>query len=380
MDINAHRKTPHISTEAYTKQRHLELGESLDGRFPLYLDQNYWIALRNAEASAGNSGETELLRLLRQLTAAGNVFCPISESVLMELLKQGDLDSRLRTARLIDDLSSGVSLIPFDVRAATELAHFIHSYNSDPSRLHPLRHLVWSKPSCALGIAHLSIDTFDEETKLAVEKAFFDEMWSTPLGEMIKIIGNAPLPDHMGPSNLAAKLNTENAEHAEELHSFAQAYVAESRGAASVFGETLMAIVRDMAIQGGTPFPPQDCDEWKLQRKMWENLLFQILQGKPERTRLPSIHIHACLHAAIRWDKSRRLEANDFYDFHHASAALGFCKAFFTERSLRSLIKANHIGLDKLYECKVVAKISGAIEFLEELNRVLADSPNVSKR
>jgi hypothetical protein len=99
---------------------------------------------------------------------------------------------------------------------------------------------------------------------------------------------------------------------------------------------------------------------------MWENLLFHILQ-KEERVKLPSMHVHACLHAAYRWDKSQQFETNDFYDFQHASAALGFCRAFFTERSLRHTITANHVALDKLYSCDVIAGIADAVEYLRKL-------------
>jgi hypothetical protein len=180
--IDAHRATPHISIEAYTKRHQVELGQSLDGRLALYLDQKYWIGLRKAEAGVGNKSENELLRLLRELTWSGKVFCPISESVLMELMKQDDLQSRLRTAQMIDDLSSGVSLMSYDMRAVTELAHFIYSYNSDSASLHPLRHLVWLKTSFALGISYPSLSGLDTETQLAVQKAFFDLMWSMSSG------------------------------------------------------------------------------------------------------------------------------------------------------------------------------------------------------
>ena len=166
--------------------------------------------------------ENELLRLLRELTWSGKVFCPISESVLMELMKQDDLQSRLRTAQMIDDLSSGVSLMSYDMRAGTELAHFIYSYNSDPASLHPLRHLVWLKTSFALGISYPSLSGLDTETQLAVQKAFFDLMWSMSLADVIKTAGQMPPPEALG--DLAAKLNAGSAQHAEDIRSFAQAY------------------------------------------------------------------------------------------------------------------------------------------------------------
>lgn len=367
--INAHRATPHISIDAYTKQRQIELGQSLDGRLALYLDQKYWIALRKAEAGVGNEPENELLRLLRGLTRDGKVFCPISESVLMELMKQEDPQSRLRTAQMIDDLSSGVSLTSYDRRAATELAHFIYFYNSNPETLHPLRHLVWLKSSYALGIMHPSVSGLDPETQLAVQKAFFDLMWSMPLVEVIKTVGKSPPPEPLG--DLAAKLNAGSAQRAEELRSYAQAYVAESRGAVSVFGETAMNIARDLAAKRGEPFPALRSVAWNDQKRIWENVLFHILQKDSARTKLPSIHVHACLHAAFRWNKTRQFVANDFYDFFHASAALAFCQAFFTENSLHAVITAKHVALDEAYNCRVIADMQEAIAYLRELSTTI---------
>jgi hypothetical protein len=366
MDIDAHRATPHISIERHTKQRQIELGQSLDGRFPLYLDVNYWIALRKAETGIGNEAENELLKRLRQLTGRGKVFCPISESVLIELMKQQDHQSRIRTAQLIDDLSSGVSLIAFDARAATELAHFVHSYMYPPDSLHPLRHLVWLKASYALGIVHPSLSELDEETQLAVQKAFFDEIWSMSVTDVVKTVRQAPPPEAQNLSDLAAALNASNAVHAEEIRSFAQAYVAEARGVASVFAEQAMEISQDLSLKHGEPVPPFGSGGWLRQKKMWEDVLFHVLQ-KEERNKLPSMHVHASLHAAYRWDKSQKFEANDFYDFHHASAALAFCRAFFTERSLRFTITANHVALDRLYKCDVIAGIANAVDYLTTL-------------
>lgn len=365
--INTHHATPHIPIDAYTKRRQIELGQSLDGRLALYLDQKYWIALRKAEAGGGNASENELLQLLRELARISKVFCPISESVLLELMKQEDLQSRLRTAQMIDDLSSGVSLISYDTRAGTELAHLIYSHAVDPATLHPLRHLMWLKSSFALGIAHPSLSG-DAGTQLAVQKAFFDLMWSMSLTDLIKTAGRMPPPEPL--SDLAANLNAGSAAHAEDIRSFAQAYVAESRGAADVFAETAMNIGRELSAKHGEAVPAPASDEWAKQKRMWEYLLFQLLQKESERTKLPSIHVHASLHAAFRWNKTRQFVANDFYDFFHASAALACCQAFFTDNSLHAVITAKHVALDKAYDCRVIADMSEAIAYLRALRSI----------
>ena len=92
---------------------------------------------------------------------------------------------------------------------------------------------------------------------------------------------------------------------------------------------------------------------WDKKRKL--HALFFALTRDKARDVLRTLHIDASLHAAFRWDKKRKLRSNDLDDFTHAKAALAYCNAFFTERSLRSLITSKHLALDKLYDCHVAA-------------------------
>jgi hypothetical protein len=74
----------------------IELGQRLAPRQPIYLDTKFWIILRKAELDPRNFEEgIELLRLLRSAVANGAIFCPISESIFFELMKQSDGGSRL---------------------------------------------------------------------------------------------------------------------------------------------------------------------------------------------------------------------------------------------------------------------------------------------
>jgi hypothetical protein len=84
---------------------------------------------------------------------------------------------------------------------------------------------------------------------------------------------------------------------------------------------------------------------------------------------LPTMNVLATIHAAVRWNRRQRLKANDFLDFQHATAALGYCEAFLTERSLASLITASHTRLDQMYECKVMSSVEAAVEYLTTLER-----------
>lgn len=82
---------------------------------------------------------------------------------------------------------------------------------------------------------------------------------------------------------------------------------------------------------------------------------------------LRTAHIYTCLHASHRWNKVQQFEGNDFYDFHHAQSALGYCDLFLTERPLRAMVTASHIALDKRYMCEVVATQDEALALLARL-------------
>jgi len=70
---------------------------------------------------------------------------------------------------------------------------------------------------------------------------------------------------------------------------------------------------------------------------------------KPEhRAMLRSMHIQASLHASMRWDKQRKFRPNDYYDFEHATAALGYCDLFLTEGPLHVMVKRPQVNLQRL--------------------------------
>lgn len=365
--IDQHRTAPEVTLDQYVRGRQIQLARSIENRTAIYLDTKYWIIGRDVEAGIRTvAAEVELFRLLRKLIKSGAVVCPISESIFFELIKQVDVDTRRATAQLIDELSLGVTLIPFDLRGNTELSHLIHSLLKT-GELYPLNHLVWSKLSYVLGFVHPSSTHFDRETELAIQKAFFDHMWSIPLCKVMDSIDGKRPPNISNYDSLAERLNSEIAGHSDELRSFEQAYTAEICGAIDIFAGTAVDIVCDIAERVIGSSPKRGSANWLAYEKMWKKLLMEAFKKGSIKAALPTMHIHACLHACVRWDKSRKLKANDFLDFHHSSAALAYCDAFFTERPLRAMLTANHIALDKEYGCKVVANVDEGIEFLESL-------------
>lgn len=361
--IQQHLDAPEVSLDQHVDSRRAELALALESRQAIYLDIKFWILLRNVVAEqVSTERQRELLTILKERVASGLAFCPISESTFAELLKQSDHRTRGATAELIDELSLGVALIPFDTRSSMELERFISSTSMTGSSP-PLGGMVWSKLSYVLGIVHPANTGFDANTELAVQKAFFDHMWDIPLSQMVEVLGDG-MP--LGPEyrDLADTLNAASAHHARDLRSFQQTYQIELRGALDLFAPVAADIARKIAERAMSQSMPREGSEWDGLVRQWYALLIAAFKKDEVKDALRTIHINTCLHAAVRWNKTQQLEANDFYDFHHAAAALGYCDVFLTERGLKSMVTAKHIALDARYACKVVASVDEAITVL----------------
>jgi hypothetical protein len=375
MTFATHRANPHISLDQHVKGRVVELGQLLANRTAIYLDTKFWILLRDAaKAKSTDNASAKLLRMLCSLVSEERIFCPISESTLLELIKQDDLRSRMETVRLIDELSQGVSLLPHQMRVATEIAHFLQQSMGDV--LHPLCHLVWLKLAYVMGFAHPSSTSFDPQTELVVQKAFFDHMWDISLEDYIGGADGDAL-HRLDFNDLAQDLNVGISQHADNLKNFAQVYTDELRGAAEACGDVAAQIMCDLAQKEGITPPEPGSVRWLEARRVMENAIFLALKKSPKtRLQLRTLNIGACLHAAFRWDKPRRFTSNDIYDFNHASAAIAYCRAFFTEHPLRSMTKAGNVALDTLYGCDIISGVPDAVAFLEKLRAESPDTAN----
>ncbi|WP_286075855.1 hypothetical protein [Stenotrophomonas sp. 59] len=362
--LQQHLASPDVTLETHVRRCHAGLDEELRPRRIIYLDTKYWIILRDVVAGVRTADpETELLGALRGLVSTGKAFCPLSESTFAEMLKQSDKRTRIATAKIIDELSLGVALIPFEQRVAMELRTFIYGQCRDLG-VPELQRLPWTKLGYVLGVVHPHETAFDASTELAIQKAFFDHMWSLSLSEMVDALGGKEMPSDRHP-RLAEQLNAGNAKHAGHLHSFRQTYVIEAQGAAEAYASMAMEIARDLQklITGTSPSGADSAAEAEAVR-IWTNILLAALKQDKFKVVLPSLHINTCLHASVRWNKPQQLEANDFEDFRHACSALAYCDIFLTERRLRAMVTANHLALDRQYDCKVAAAIPDALTLL----------------
>lgn len=353
-----HRASPEISVAAYVRRRNIELGKWVMERERVYLDMCFWINLRDTHIKKMNDPAAhQLLDGLIRSVKEGRRVCPISDALFLEILKQTDQQSRAATAELIDELSCGVTLVPHPTRVATEIAHFIHvNIGSD---VYALEHLVWSKLANVLGIQHPMACAFSPVEQLVIQKSFFDHMWNISLSKVIETIGDSWPLDSASPE-LAVRLNRANAAHADQMNSFAQVYKDEICGSLELAAPIALDVMHDMANNAaGRPIAVSGEEREAAIRDVYAFLRAAIAK-QPVKRALRTLHFGALLHAAMRWNRTQKIDANDLYDFHHAEAALGYCDVFLTDGPMHALLTQRHLAIDRDFPCQIISSLEKA--------------------
>lgn len=107
--------------------------EKIENRLSIALDTNIW----NFLARETSDEASKVKVLLKQRVAEGKVFCPVSFSLIAELLKQ-NYESALRTGALMEELSLNTAFALDDEIYRKEVRHFIQRF-ADESGAAPRR-------------------------------------------------------------------------------------------------------------------------------------------------------------------------------------------------------------------------------------------------
>lgn len=359
-----HRATPQVTVEQHVRRRVIELGEWVVARERVYLDKCFWIHLRAVRMNEPSlPGASALMASLAAGVSAGRLICPISDVLFLELMKQTDPATRFATAQLIDELSCGVALGPEPTRVATEVAHFFHA-NVGHS-VHPLEQLVWTKVPFVLGVQHPVSPAFAPEEQLVIQKAFFDHLWEVPLSTMVETIGSAwPPASHFG--DLAIRLNRDNAAHAASMKSFAQVYRDEINGVLEIAAPIAADVLHHMARKALSPDIEPSAEQRETTVRQCLGLLRAAVRKPVGKRALRTLHAGALMHAAVRWNRTQKVDANDLFDFHHAEAALGYCDVLLTDGPMHTLLKQRHLAIEREFPCRVMSSVGDAAEWAQD--------------
>lgn len=363
-----HKAEPATTLESYLKERRLELGRSIKHRKKIYLDTNYWLALRDNRMGESNRSEiAKLLDLLQEGIKSGKLICPISGDIFIEILKQRDPVTLSCSVELIDMLSCGVSILGAEERVRMELLHFIHKQISGEEGCHSHNVFAWNKIAYTLGFITPGNTSLSPEEELAMQKAFLDQMWEVSLSDIVGTMEVDALCKRPQTRDISADLNVGKLNHMHETKSFKEVFLSELAGVLDMFKsyfDEMFAYLYEN--ETGEPPPRAEVEASDGSRK-FANLIYHGFRLNLLSKELPSLRIPATLHAAIRWDKGRKYKTTDLHDIHHAAGALPYFDVFLTEHSLRHLLTRKDLALDDLYGCRVVSDQSDAIAEIEEI-------------
>ncbi len=362
-NIENHSNNPSFSLRDYIQSKQMDLGRSLANKSKIYLDTKFWILLRNYELEPqADSSIGYLHSLLTRSVEQGKLLCPLSDAIYQEVLKQSDLRTRQATALLVDRFSDGVSLVTEDERFAQELIDAIYRLAYQDIDIHDCCEMVWTRPIFALGLMIPEVKNLTAKEQLVLQKRFFDYAWETPFSDTI-----ADLPVREGGdiySGASVFLNEGKQNHADDHKSLKQVFIAEIQGIL----EAKKDLINDVLVQQyetHTGKAVRDKDERPA--SLFAGFIREAIKRNKMQDYLPSIHIGAWLHAAVRWDKERKYSENDLMDFHHAMAALPYCDLFLTERSLSTLLNRSDLELAENYTCLVVHNVDEGVSAIESI-------------
>ncbi|WP_369926572.1 hypothetical protein [Xanthomonas sp. NCPPB 2632] len=357
-NLARHRAHPEVSPEIYFHGLCTQLGNRVAPKTKIYLDTCYWVVMR--EASSGKPRQPEhavLLDLLRQLVRSGRAVCPVSDAAYIETMQHAALEVRRATAAVMDELSDGVCLRTEPERVSMELKRFM----DDPAGsggVEPA--LTWVKPGMVLGARVPFAEALDARNNRVTQKSFIDLMWNMTFLEMADHDRDKDFSSVMNSS--ASRINEKMVEYAPEIGSFKQAFAAEVSGTIKFFDDAAARLFLSDRLPG---FTEAEVEKFK---DSMQTMLFNVFRLRPKlmAKRVPTLYVHAACHAAIRWDKGRRLNGHWLLDLHHACAAAGYHDVMFTEAPLRALMCSGHLKLDKEFNMPVIANATAAVNYLRD--------------
>lgn len=350
---------PNENSEQYRQRRYREWLAEWDSAKRVYLDNKFWVWLREPENAPHPEKTRRLLILLWKGVNSGKLICPVSYASFIELMKIFPQKKRIAHARLMDSLSQGVGLRnPFDIAELEYLSTLIKHLKqfSGPIWVDS----VWSPVGNIIldvlpDAPHLPQVFVDESRKFMVEAG-----WARTMKDM------AILDTKITAKNDAAeKINQARLAYPRNGKTFEELYAEELQGALEVYLPYIEKAVAGIVQFAG--FSKTDCVLDQKNATAFINLFREVsLRGlNPEV--IPTQRVQAALHALIRMDDTRLFKKNDADDISHSSVAIAYCDLFLTEKSFSHLLSSKQFRKAIPSKCRVTHNLDEAIKLIEQL-------------
>ena len=350
-----HARSPDVSFDAYRQARYITLNRFVSGRRTVYLDMTFWISLRNPAEARKPAESADLLDILRSGVKSGQLLCPVSYAVFVELMKQKQVgDGRKSLARLMDELSMGIGLRnPFDI-ARIEYLRFFSKY---VPRLADYVDDVWAPIGHLVHEVYPYQDEWPHEFMEQGRKVVCDVDFARKMEHLVK----TDLPEL--PRTAAETINNARKVHLRGNKTFVQLFADELGGALEEVHSHLDDILERMTYAG---FKSREIEVIERQRGVAANDLRQAAIGS-DSDAVPSQRIYAALHAEMRLDDKRSFKPNDLDDFQHASVAVAYCDLFLCDGPLAHLLTNSRVQKVIPKRCRVISEFESAISCIRML-------------
>ncbi len=312
-------------------------------RRTLFLDLNHLINLSRARDGV----YWELREALRQGVDAGEIVCPVSPSLLMEVRKQRQTDGRYKCSVLMDQLSGRLSL-----REASAI--FAQEFRAQILGQQVERQMVYSFFLDAMSPSGWSLDfpgpAWEPGSVGQAARMAFDRFASISIPQAINLSTEEQRERNMNPlrqgwSTLAQQAGEWRAQNEQatsreiEQAEFTATVRSRTPQIAQVLMEPGLAVI--LENQHGLSGKPDDerHDELK-----------DILDS------CPSFWCKYKLLAAVRSSR-QTLSENDLWDLQHVASAAPYVDCLACDRATRHIC-TQEVGIDRRYDTAIVARPS----------------------
>jgi hypothetical protein len=343
--IDLHRGRRGVTLADHVRARRKERSARVTTRELIYLDTNAWKCM--ADCRQGKPNLTPAMvafgqNLERAARTDAFVF-PIGLPTFFELDSMTHPATRNTVTELVDELSHGFCIAPFQDRVGHELQQLRRNDLKTPDKLEDFL----CSPIELLGIPAISLPGFvkehvDEET---FNKAFFDSVSELPFSIQLEVASSAP-GAKWDNSRGITDLNAGKAEHQDQVANLNTGIFLELKGCIATWFD-----------QEGIELSSKDVGLYALGAQYhWHQ--------SPTTRALPTLRILSSLYGLMRFDSQRKYRDGDPNDFMVAASALPVARALFTDRKLSNLLSDPRIGLSTVSDCTVVSGFDEMAKYL----------------
>jgi len=341
-------------------ERRLQLGKELNKKKVIYLDTNYWLNLRDVVLERNKKPNwKKLFEILASEVEDGKAVLPISRETVIEVASQSDPQTFSKTVEIIDQLSTGVCVIPPDERRQEEIFNVVRALTQDVSKFPSLSNSVWTRFNFCICSVHEVLPTIvGNQEKIN----WIDETWNRTMLQQTNDMGISKIRSLPRFPDLSSILNERKIALAGSVNSRKEIYLSEL---VHILDECRY-IIDQLVNQGRIGFS-KTLDRTNLIDDLHEEaseMIYSLCKDNEAVDELPSFHIITTIISAVCWDRARKFKRTDWLDFSHAEAAIPYSDVFMTEKSLKAVLTRSDIAMNHIYRCTIISSVEDAVKCL----------------